>query len=285
MSKRLLLLGSTGKMGIALRGVLEEDYAVIGKNSRDFDAFDFKQVRSLIEQSSPNIVINTVAYLGIDPCERDPEKALRLNTLYPRFLAELSNEFGFLLVHFSTDAVFNDRKEGFYTEKDPPHPLNIYGFTKHGGDCFIQAIAERYYIFRVSVLFGETTKNTQFVEKMLQKIKEGQRVLNISTDIVGSPSYSKDVARQIKEILDALPKFGLYHMANEGKASLCDLMKEIVQVLGLDVDIQKASYKDFPYLGIKNTYTPIRSEKIAPLRLWQEAIVEYCHGLRLKEAE
>lgn len=280
MSKKVLLLGSSGKMGIALREMLGRNYIIVGKNSADFDAADFKQVRSLVEQSNPNIVINTAAYIGIDPCEKDPENALRLNTLYPRVLAELSNEFGFLLVHFSTDAVFNDRKEGFYTEKDSSHPLNIYGFTKYGGDCFVQAIAKRYYIFRISVLFGETAKNTQFVEKMLQKIKEGQRVLNISADIIGSPSYSKDIAGQIKEMLNELPEFGLYHIANEGKASLYDLMKEIVQNLSLDVEVKKASYKDFPFLGIKNAYTPIKSEKIASLRLWQDAVKEYCGLLR-----
>lgn len=275
MNKKLLLLGSTGKMGIALRNVLEGDYLIIGKNSGDFDAYNFQHVRGSIEQNKPDIVINTVAYLGIDPCEKEPEKALRLNTLYPCFLAELSNELGFLLVHFSTDAVFNNEKGDFYTEKDCPHPLNIYGFTKYGGDCFIQAIAKRYYLFRLSVLFGETTKNSQFVEKMLQKIKEGQKVLNISADIIGSPTYSKDVARQAKDMLDGSPQFGLYHIANEGKASLYDLMGEIVLNLKLDVEVKKASYKDFPYLGIKNTFTPIKSQKISPLRPWQDAVKEY----------
>lgn len=277
--KRVLILGSTGKMGLAIVNIFSGDYIVIGKNSRDFDALDFDMLRSLIEQNKPDIVINTVAYLGIDQCEKEPERALRLNTLYPRFLAELSNELGFLMVHFSTDAVFNDRKEGFYTEGDCPHPLNIYGFTKYGGDCFIQTIAKRYYIFRVSVLFGEARKTTQFVEKMLEKVKEGQRVLHISADIVGSPTYSRDIARQIKKTLYELPQFGIYHTANEGKASLYELMSEIIRNLNLDVELKKASYRDFPYTGMKNTYTPLTSEKITPLRPWQEAVKEYCSGL------
>lgn len=279
MSKRILVLGSTGKMGLALRHIFREDYLIFGKNSHDFDALNFEQVRTIIGESSPDIVINTVAFLGIDPCEKEPERAFRLNTLYPKYLAELSNERGFLLIHFSTDAVFNDRKVGYYSEKDCTNPLNIYGFTKYGADCFIQAISKRYYIFRISVQFGETKKNDQFVEKMLQRIKDGNKVLNISTDIVCSPSYSKDVAREIKKIIEGAFPYGLYHVANEGIASLYDLMKEIVQNLNLEVEIRKASFMDFPYMGIKNTYTPIKSEKIPPIRPWQEALREYCGNL------
>lgn len=282
MNKNILLLGSTGKMGTALRTVLKDDYNIIGKNSTDFDALDVQQVRNLIEQTNPDIVINTVAYLGIDPCETEPEKAIKLNTIFPKFLAELSNEMGFLLIHFSTDAVFNDTKKDYYTEKDAPHPLNIYGLTKYGGDCFIQTIAKSYYIFRISVLFGETNKNRQFVEKILQKITDGEKVLKISSDIISSPSYSLDVAREIKKIVDTSSEYGIYHIANEGKASLYDLIKKIVEYLKLDIDVEKVSYNDFPYLGIKNTYTPIKSEKIISMRPWHTAVEEYCNNIKLK---
>ncbi len=280
MSDKLLLLGSTGKMGLALEEVFKEGYQVMGKNSRDFDAGDFGQVRRLIEESCPDIVLNCVALLGVGPCENEPEKAFRLNTLYPKFLAELSQEKGFLLVHFSTDAVFNDKQKGFCTEQDIPCPLNTYGLTKYGGDCFVQNIAKRYYIFRVSVLFGETSKETQFVERMLQKIKKGEKRLRISGDIISSPTYSKDVAREVKRILGKKLAYGLYHISNKGKASLYDLMKEVVKALGEDVLIEKCSHKDFPCIGIKNTSTPLRSKKISPLRPWQEAVKEYCGNIR-----
>lgn len=280
MGKKILLLGHSGKMGGALRQVFENDYHVIGKNSNDFEASNFEQIRKLIEDNNPDIVINTVALLGIDLCEKEPEKALRLNALFPKFLAELSNEFNFLLIHFSTDAVFNDAKADAYCEKDSPCPLNVYGFTKYGGDCFIQAIAKQYYIFRVSILFGETTKNNQFVEKMLQKIKDGNRVLGMADDIISSPTYSKDVAREVKRILEAEYPFGLYHIANEGKASLYELMNEVVKALKLDVKVEKASFKDFPFVGIKNTCTPLKSEKLSFLRPWREAAREYCCNIK-----
>lgn len=282
MPKRILLLGSTGKMGTALREVFMPDYLIIGKHRKDFDALSFSQVRQLIEENKPDIVINTVAFIGIDSCEKEPEKAFRLNTLYPKFLAELSKEKKLLFIHFSTDAVFNDKKNDFYTESDTPCPLNIYGFTKYGGDCFVQTIAQRYYIFRISVLFGETGKNTQFVEKMLQKIREGQNVIKVSADIFSSPTYSKDVAKEVRRIIEAKYPFGTYHVANQGKASLYELMKEIVENLGLPVRVEKASYKDFLYVGMKNTCTPLKSEKISFLRPWQEAVKEYCFCIKDK---
>jgi len=267
-------------MGVALGNVFKDGYCVVCKNSSDFDAFDFKQVQSVIDENSPDIVMNTVAFLGIDPCEKEPEKAFKLNTLYPKLLAELSAIKGFLLVHFSTDAVFNDEKKDFYTEEDCPQPLNIYGLTKYGGDCFIQAIGKRYYIFRVSVLFGETTKKTQFVEKMLLRIEQGHKVLRISDDIILTPTYNEDIAGEIKRILEGGFPVGLYHVANEGKASLCDLMQEIIRNLKLEVKVEKASYKDFPFVGIKNTFTPIKSIKINPLRHWKKAVEEYCANLK-----
>ncbi|MFC1825717.1 SDR family oxidoreductase [Thermodesulfobacteriota bacterium] len=283
VGNKLLLLGDSGKMGIALRNVFENDYSIVGKNTSDFDAFDFRDVKRIIEEEEPDIVINTVAFLGIDPCEKEPEKAFRLNTLYPKLLAELSNKEKFLLIHFSTDAVFNDQKGDYYTEKDIPMPVNLYGFTKYGADCFIQSISKNYYIFRVSVLFGETEKNTQFVEKMIQLVIDKRKILKISDDIISSPTYSKDVAREIKRMLKKFFPFGLYHLSNSGKGSLFDIMHEIVTNLNLEVEVTKASYRDFPFIGKKNTNTPIRSLKIRSLRPWKEAIKEYCNSIESKK--
>lgn len=266
-------------MGLALNEILKEDYTVIGRNSKDFDAANFDEVEKMVREVKPDILINAVAFLGIDPCEKDPIKALTLNTLYPKLLAELSKEMGFLLVHFSTDAVFNDDKEDLYVESDTPKPLNVYGFTKYGGDCFTQSIAHKYYIFRLPLLFGKSIKNNQFVEKMLLRIKEGNKVIRVADDIVSAPTYSLDIAKEIKRIVESSLPNGIYHVVNEGKATLFEVMSEIVNNLGLDIKVEKASYKDFPYVGIKNTNTPMTSEKIKPLRPWKQAIKDYTKDL------
>lgn len=279
VDKRILLLGHTGKMGTALKAAFSDCAELVCRNSSDFDAGDFDQVDAMLSDVKPQVVVNTVAFLGIDSCEAEPERAFRLNTLYPKRLAELSQDLGSLLVHFSTDAVFPDREEGAFTESDAPRPLNLYGMTKYGGDCCVQSLAENHYIVRVPILFGPTAKADQFVEKMLQLIKQGRKTLNISGDIVSSPSYSVDIAGRVRQIVaDGMPS-GVYHVANEGRASLYDLMSEIVRSLGLEARVERASYRDFPHVGIKNTCTPIESEKTAPLRPWKDAVEAYCREL------
>jgi len=144
MSRTLLLLGHTGKMGTAIQNALGSDYSMICKNSRDFDATDFQKVRRIVEECAPDVLVNCVALLGIDPCEQEPARAFHLNALYPRVLAELSATRGFVLVHFSTDAVFNDNTRRRYVEPDIPVPLNVYGTTKYSGDCFVMNTAPQH---------------------------------------------------------------------------------------------------------------------------------------------
>lgn len=278
MTYKILLLGHTGKMGCALYKVLQEDYEVIGKNSQDFDAADPEQVKIMIKEVRPDIVINTVAFHGIDPCETQPEKALAVNTLHTKLLAELSNEMHFLLVHFSTDAIFDNQKEKVYVESDTPKPINIYGVTKYGADCFIQAIANKYYVIRYSLLFGENPRNNQLVEKMLNKIKNGEEI-KMADDITCSPSYSLDIAQEVKRILKSSLPYGVYHVVNNGQATLFELMTEAAKILNLNASIKKASFRDFNHLAIKNTDTLLTSEKINTLRPWREALKEYIENL------
>ena len=275
--QKVLVLGNTGKMGNAIEHSLKSTYLVSGKNRDNFDAMNLDSVKAIIDSESPDYVINTVAFMGIDPCEIEPDKAIKINTLYPKFLAELSNERKFTLIHFSTDSVFSGRKKGFYVESDVPDPINIYGLTKYGGDCFIQAIANKYYILRLSVLFGKSSSE-QFVEKMLIKLKNGES-LKIADDIVSSPTYSLDVADRLLEIIKSKYPYGLYHTINFGQASLYELMQEIVKTLAIRSIVAKGSYRDFPYVGNKNLFTPLISEKLPPLRDWKDAIKDYCESL------
>lgn len=287
--KRVLLLGSTGKMGRALAEAFRSTCELICPSRPEFDATDFKKVTDVVHRYRPDVVINTVAHLGVEPSEDDPRTAFELNALYPRLLAELSGADGFLLVHFSTDAVFPDR-ETFYTEDDSPRPVNVYGMTKFAGDLFVEAYAKNYYIARISVLFGETNKHTQFVEKMLDKVQSHGRllpnspILRIADDIICSPCYAQDVAEAVRALVQEKYPYGLYHLVNEGKASLYELMKEITVTLGLNVVVERASYKDFPARGRKNISTPLTTRKFRLLRPWRQAVKDYCIGLK-KAAE
>ena len=277
--KKLLLLGGPGKVGTAIRSVFSGDHLVVGKGRGDFDAADLAQVSRLVREDRYDLIVNAVAFVGIDQCEQEPGKAFAVNALFPGRLAELSAELGIPLVHFSTDAVFSGRTAGAYLEEECPQPINIYGLTKHAGDCLVQAATASHYLIRISLLFGESSKDSQFVEKMLARLRRGERRLEISSDIVCSPSYSRDIAARVRELIADTAPFGLYHVANDGQASLYDLMKEIVAQLKLEVDVRPASHRDFASVGKKNTWSVLRSQKISPLRPWQEAAREYCRVL------
>ena len=279
IQKTILLLGHTGKLGSALCKAMSSDYLVIGKNSNDFDAANFAQVTELIYESQPDIIINSVAFMGIDACELDPVKAQRINTLLPGHLAKLAAKLGITLVHFSTDAVFNDEKQDFYNEDDATSPLNLYGITKFGGECLVRSGCENHYVFRVPQLFGKCGKQNQFVEKMLTLIQNGQNKISVSADIISSPTYSCDVAEQVRQMLLHKAPFGTYHLANEGKASLHELMAEILSGLKIDVIVEKAYFTDFPAVGRKNICTPLKSLKTKNLRPWREAVTDYCRSL------
>ena len=282
MNRKIVLFGATGKMGLALTQVLEHDYALALYNSLNSNVLDLNRIEEILNKEKPAIIINSVAYMGIDQCEVEPEKAFSINAIFPFHLAKLANDHNALLIQFSTDAVFNDSKDDFYDEDDCPAPVNVYGMSKYAGEGFVRAITERYYVFRLPVLFGQSIKNNQFVEKMLLQIKEGASSLNISTDVVSSPSYSLDIAKEVRNIIEIPLPYGTYHLANDGKASLYELMGAIIEYTGGSVDVKKASHHDFPAKGKKNTSTPIRSVKRKALRPWRKAVKAYCNHLNLE---
>lgn len=270
MKQRLLLLGSTGKMGTAISQVFAQNYEIISKSSKDFDAAKPEQAQALIHELKPDIVINTVAFMGIDPCEKNRSMAETINSKYPTLLAESCHQQGILFVHFTTDAVFNGAKGSAYVESDPAAPLNFYGASKHAADLLISSRCPKHYLIRLPVIFGPSRAD-QFVEKMLLRAKNGNP-LRVADDVIGSPSYTIDIVTALKAMIEEQKPYGLYHLANEGQASLYDLMKECLEQAKIDVPLSRASHLDFPSVGIKNTFTPMTSEKIAPLRPWREAV-------------
>jgi len=278
---KALILGHTGKLGTALTLSLSRDYQVFGRNSKDFDAAEPRSLRRIIREIEPDLVFNTVAFVGVDACESSPINALMINSIFPKYLAELSSEFGFTLIHFSTDAVFPDKKDNdAFIENDSPCPPNMYGCTKFNGDALVASCAYNYYICRLSLLFGPTDRDSQFVEKMLRRVRSGEKRLHISDDIICSPSYSLDVAQAIIDLLHNGAPYGLYHIANPGRCSLYELMNEFIEILEIPVEVIPVSHTEFPSIAIKNKCTPLRSEKLKPLRSRQSALTEYAEDLK-----
>jgi dTDP-4-dehydrorhamnose reductase len=146
----------------------------------------------------------------------------------------------------------------------------------------VMARCPAHYVFRLPILFGACSGKGQFVEKMLARLFAGDGKIRVAADVISSPSYSRDIARKVRELLEHGAPFGTYHLANEGTASLYELMKTLVDLLGLDAAVEQGSYRDFPFVGRKNLRTPLRSVRTEPLRPWREAARDYCLALRRK---
>lgn len=279
MKKKLLLLGASGKMGTALGRVFAPDYEVIPKTSADFNAAHLDEAGALVRDSRPDLIVNAVALMGIDRCDQEADRAFKINALFPKVLAQAASGVSASLIHLSTAAVFDGSKNDYYNESDTPSPLNIYGATKLAGDAMVKAHLNQHYVFRIPVVFGPSVKDDQFTEKMLRKAKAGE-ALKVADDVYDSPSYSLDVAAEMKRIVDFESPFGLYHVTNRGKASLYELISYMVEKAGLNAPVERASYRDFTFVGLKNTNTPMTTRKLKPLRYWQRAADDYLELLR-----
>lgn len=273
---RILLLGHTGKLGTALMRELAPVHRVTGLASADFDATDPAAVARLVEEVRPEVVINTVALIRLDDCEREPMRAARLNTLFPQQLARLGARLGYRLVHFGTESLFSDSGGALLDEESQPDPCNTYGFTKYMAELAIREALPDHYLFRIPVLFGRSPRRAQFLDRMIDRVRAGERLLKVADDIVTTPTYTVDVARRVALCLEEDRPPGLYHIANTGKASLWELVVETLHGLGLEATVERASHRDFPSLARRNTVTPLRMGRLPPLRPWQEAMAEYC---------
>jgi len=276
MTAKVLLFGYTGKVGTALTTALSDDYTLIGVNSKDIDVRDLEAVDRLLKKHQPDIVINTVAMLGLDACEAEPSRATAINTLFPQRLAHHSADIGYRLIHFSTESIFSGKETGFFAEDDDAYPLNQYGFTKYASELAVRLHAPDSLIFRLPVLFGPSPKRNQLLEKMIDRVRDGANELRIANDIVTTPTYSVDIAETVVKALKEGLAPGLYHIANSEKATLHQLVSEAVSLLGLHATVHQASHTDFPSPVDKALYTPLIQSKLPPLRPWREALAAYC---------
>ena len=281
MKRRLLLFGAGGKIGTALNLAFADGYELL-RVGPETDVTDAGAVRAVVAASRPDLVCNAKVVGGVDFCEREPLLSHQINTRLPALLAGLSAEMGFTLVHFSSESLFPDCAPGsWHTESSPVVPLNVYALTKFGADCLVQNISPYAYVLRLSLQFGPRPAGaTQFVERMIERAQNGDETLRVSSDVICTPSYSLDVAARVRSIVeDGLP-FGLYHVANQGQASLFELLSTAVDLLGLSTRVEPVPGAAFPSVGRRSSITPIRSEKIPPLRPWQEALADFCSKLQ-----
>jgi dTDP-4-dehydrorhamnose reductase len=188
---------------------------------------DLDSVLKTVERFKPELILNTAAFTHVDNNELFPDESYRVNALGARNVAVAARLVGARLVHFSTDFVFDGEKQGAYQEWDHPNPLSVYGRAKLAGEELIRQTYGMHYIVRTSWLFGENGKN--LLSTLHRKLLAKQNVRAIS-DQIGSPTYSLDLARAVKMLVQ-IPAFGTYHLSNNGCCTRFQLAKEAAALL------------------------------------------------------
>jgi dTDP-4-dehydrorhamnose reductase len=215
---RILIVGAAGQVGVELQRSFAGYGPIVAVDIDSIDLADADQTRALVRRVNPDVILNAAAYTAVDRAESESALATAINETAPRILAEEALPLNALLVHYSTDYVFNGEKKEPWVESDAPNPLNVYGVSKLAGEQAIQQVGGRYLTFRTSWVYGPHGKN--FLLTMLKLGRERDK-LSIVADQFGSPTTSIELARATREIAEGVlaGRFGsrqdwagLYHM-------------------------------------------------------------------------
>lgn len=284
---RVLIVGAAGQVGVELRRSFSETTEVITLDRTQIDLVQPEQVRGTVRSIAPDVILNAAAYTAVDRAESEPEIATAVNAVAPAVLAEEALRSGALLVHYSTDYVFDGSKTTPWLETDRPNPLNVYGATKLAGEQAIQQVGGRFLIFRTSWVYGPHGKN--FLFTMLRLAAERDR-LNVIDDQIGAPTSSCELAEATLAIVDhvleidsAAPQWGgLYHMTCAGSDSWCGFARAIFErseaiLGGKKPEVNPIATNEYPTPAKRPHYSVLSNEKLAArfgirLRHWESAL-------------
>ncbi|TKI69935.1 dTDP-4-dehydrorhamnose reductase [Sulfurimonas crateris] len=259
----ILVTGSNGQVGSEIKELSPSyPYRFYFTNRTELDITDSNKVRKFIIQNNIDTIINCAAYTAVDKAQSEQELSDKINQQAVKNLAMLSNEFGIKLIHISTDYVFDGTNFKPYTEEDATNPQAVYGKTKlDGEEAMIEYKLKNSIIIRTSWVYSYY--GASFVKTMLRLGKEKEQ-LGVIFDQVGTPTYAKDLA---KTILDILPKINnekteIYNYSNEGVLSWYDFAKEIMRMAKLDCKINPIETKEYPTPAKRPHYSLLNKVKI-----------------------
>jgi dTDP-4-dehydrorhamnose reductase len=258
--RNTILFGAYGMLGHALQEVFPHAQCI---GHHTVDITDENAIMKLMKRERPAIVINAAAYTDVDGCEDNREYAFSVNGIGPGNIAKACIEIDALLVHFSTDYIFDGTKTE-YREDDRPNPINAYGESKLLGEVSIAKNLENYRIIRTSWMYGSHGKN--FVDTILT-LSQQIPVVRVVNDQVGKPTYNVDLANKVPEIISCNP--GMYHITNDGQCSWYEFACAFIP------NAAPCSTDEFPRKAKRPAYSVLANTKTLPLRHWKEAVKEY----------
>jgi len=267
---KILLIGNTGQLGWELQRSLMPFGEVVGIDFPEINLTDNSTISHWIQKEKPDVIFNAAAYTAMDLAENEKDLAYQINASGPGFLAKEAASSGAILVHYSTNYVFDGSKESPYLETDAPNPINVYGESKLAGEQNIDQVGGIYFVFRTSWLYS--TRKDSFVKKVLEWSRNREE-LKIVIDQISSPTWSRTLADMTAQWLDRIKtedltwrkkRSGIYHLAGDGAVSRYDWA---VQILKLDpkrneqiiTSLKPASSDEFPTPAKRPEYSALNT--------------------------
>ena len=288
----VLITGSSGQLGSELKYlVMNNKLEIINANDSKFfftdknelDITDMKKIKEFCKYNKITHIINCAAYTAVDKAEEEQELADLINHKAVKNLAIISKELNISLIHISTDYVFDGKNFKPYTENDKVNPQSVYGQTKLDGEkAIIEINPLNSIIIRTSWVYS--TFGNNFVKTMLRLGKEKEE-LGVIFDQIGTPTYAKDLAIAILEIIPKIQnsKLSIYHYSNEGAISWYDFAKAIFEIKGIDIKINPIETKDYPTPAKRPHYSVLNKLKIKEefdliIPYWKDSLREMLNG-------
>jgi dTDP-4-dehydrorhamnose reductase len=240
---RVLVTGFNGQLGYDVVKRLEElNIEVKGTTRNNFDLTNEIETKEFIRNYKPDVVVHCAAYTAVDRAEDEKELCYSVNVMGTRYIAEVCRDIEAKMVYISTDYVFDGEGEEPFEVTDKPNPINYYGQTKYEGELEVQKVVDKFFIVRISWVFGSNGNN--FVKTMFRLGKERDEI-SVVSDQIGSPTYTYDLAKLLVEMIQT-DKYGIYHATNEGFCSWYDFVCEIFKQAGIDVKVKPIKTEDYP---------------------------------------
>ena len=274
---KALVAGAQGQLGRDLVAVLGGEVAWAGGRA-ELDVTDGEAVWSTVVRVRPDVIFNGAAYNKVDGAETETGRALEVNALAPSMLARAAQEVGALLVHFSTDYVFDGRATAPYREDDCPQPLGAYGVSKLAGEKLVLASRAEHLIVRTSAIFGRggsRQKGGSFVERILEQARAG-RPLRVVSDQTFSPTFSPDLAAGAVALVRAGAR-GLIHVANQGSCTWHELASKGLALAGIQAPVAEITTAELKLAAKRPAYSVLDTSRyqslgLPPLRPWADAL-------------
>lgn len=260
--KNILVTGANGQLGMCIRDAVHR-FPHLHFHFADRKVVDVTQassVEAFFKNHTIDYCINTAAYTNVEKAESERDQAFLTNAEGAKHIAQACKKWGAVLLHVSTDYVFDGNKTSPYLEKDTVHPLSVYGSSKLKGEENIQQVFSEYFILRTSWLYSQYGHN--FFNSMLRFAKEGKD-LSITTEQVGTPTNANDLATALLKIIDSgSTAYGVYHFSNEGSGTWYDFAKAIFEGTGQIETVSLAETKHYRTFAERPAYSVLNKEKI-----------------------